>query len=162
MQLTNLTLIEKNNLLNDMDLFGYFDREEIGTFIEEGYLDTALVNKIGAYLSRIHTNQDFNTSVYNYIVNINDVQTFIRYTMNRKIIRDKDKYVEHYVELASNNNIIIDREQILSIVLKWYNSLYDLAGILEAPCLGVLLRESPLIFDYDEQIYNMMLEVCSS
>lgn len=159
MQLNNLTLVEKITLLNDMDLFGYFDRDEIETFIDEEYLDTDLINNVGNYLLKLdNTIQDFNKIVYNYIVNINDVQTFVRYRMNRLIIRHKDKYVEHYVELAKNNDVIISREQILSVVLKWYNKLYDLAGILESPCLNVILKKDPLIFDYDEQIYNMMIE----
>lgn len=161
MKLTNLTLEEKNNLLNDMDLFGYFDHEEIQTMIDEKHLDDNLINKVGTYLSEFKNqnkkNFDFDKQVYNYITNIDDIQTIVRRRMN-KIIMESQDMLKHYIEIALNNNILISDRQIQSILLKWYNNLYDLAGILEDPCLQIVLNNG-FTTDYDEQICDMMLNV---
>lgn len=159
MRLTNLTLKERQKLLNDMNLFGYFKKEEIETFLDES-VNKILINNIGKYICDITKNKskDYNKIVYDYILNIDDIQTIVRYYMNNAIINSKI-IIDHCIFIAKNNKIIINKKQILSIILKWYKILYDMGGILEHQCLDVVLNEKSCGFSgYDEQIYNMMLD----
>lgn len=151
-------LKEKNKLLKDMNLFGYFDKDEIETFIDEEYLDAKLINNVGSYLSKFEKKKlDCNKIVHNYIMNINDIQTLVRHEMNKSIINSKN-ILDQYTEFAKINDVTINKKQILSAVLKWHNMLYDLGGILELPCLHVILNDE-VVDGYDEQIYNIMLDI---
>lgn len=170
MQLNKLTKKERKKLLNDMKIFGHFESDEIDTFIEEKYLNKKLIIEIGKCIFDVkinlnHSNHsnDYNKIVYEYITNVDDIQLLIRHKMNLEI-RSNKIYINHFKKLAENNNIVIDDNKILSLVLKWYNSLYDLAGILEYPCLSVFTniklcsnQNFVFNFDHDEQIYNLMI-----
>lgn len=159
MLLTNLTSVEKTKLLSDMTLFGYFQPYEIETFIDEEYLDKELINKVGKYICDITNNksENYNKIVYDYIINVDAIQTLVKYHMNKAIMNSKP-IINYFVQLTLNNNIKISKKNLLIIILKWYNDLYDLAGILEYPCLSVVLNVTPFRFDYSEQVYNMIID----
>jgi len=154
MKLLNLTLTEKQNLLNDMDLFGYFSRSEIEVLIDEKILNEQLIENVGKYLQTIQQNNNNELLVYNYITNIDNLQQIVRKRMNEKI-SCFNEMIDYYVIFALDNKLIINRTQIKNILLDFYNTLYDLAGILEYPCLQIMLNNFST--EYDEQIYWLML-----
>lgn len=155
MKLLNLTPTEKQNLLNDMNLFGYFDRTEIEIFFEDEILDEQLIKNVGTYLQTIQKNDNLELLVYNYITNIDNLQEIVRKKMNEKISNFKEM-IDYYIIFALDNNLTINNTKIKIVLLNFYNTLYDLAGILEYPCLQIMSNDFST--EYNEQIYWLMLQ----
>jgi len=164
MKLHKLSLEEQNNMTRDMKLYGHFDRDEIDAFIEDEYLTKDHIKNIGNCLIEIKKKYNImskksslNQIVYDYIMNVGDIQTLVRYEMNRLIILNKKKYVKFFLnDNFDVNGFETTPDKILRGVLMWYKYLYDKAGILEFECLNILLNLEPGIFDHRESMYNIL------
>jgi len=171
MWLHNPTTEEKEKLLKNMVLYGYLDPNQINTFYEMEFMTKEHIKYIGKYLSSIdklkninkkETYKMLNKRVYDYIMNVDDIQTKIRYKMNEKIISDKNEFMDDMLTFAKNNGLKnITQKKILSGVLKMYNKSYDEGGILDSDCLNIFYSTNyDLIYSNKDAMFDIFESFC--
>jgi hypothetical protein len=134
---------------------GQLQIEEMLIIFEERDL-TKEIHNIGNTIKKFYkTNKTLNDIVYDYIVNNDDLQNIMRNVMYDAIQTNRERFLDDFSNLAKEMELRISDDAVMGCIIKWYDNLYDMGGLFESPCLGIIHTELTTNC-YREQIYNIM------
>jgi len=111
---------------------------------------------IGNIIKKFYkTKKTLNDVVYDYIINNNNLQNIMRNVMYDAIQNNRELFLDDFSNLAKEQNLRISDDAIMGCIIKWYDNLYDMGGLFECVCMGII-QNKITTDDYREQVYNIM------